>query len=349
MKFKINTSEMKKLLAKVQAGMGNGKVLPITDYIEILVEDETLYMTSTTLNTYVTVDTEVEQSTEGAAVVKGAQLIKLVNKTTRKSMEFNVIDEEMHIKGNGQYSLPILQEEFPSYEFGTADEEITLPVGEFQNIFEINKSSIAQEMLMPCLTGYNMGETCITTNSVKMCINETPVFDNRVLIPQEVAALTKLLSGDNVLVQVSGGSILIEGDNTTIFGSVLEGIDDYPDITGILGLEFDGKIELKTEAVISVLERLDIFADFLNVNGVVIRFEDTALRFTDLQGKNEETMGYDDPADLLVGEEIKLNLKYLIDILKAVDTDTFELHYGNENLIKIISGSVKHFLSVLDE
>ena len=75
MNFKVETSKLKKAMTAVQAGMGGGKVLPITAYIKLEAGDNVLKITSTTLNTYLTSIVEAEVTEQGEAVVAGEQLM----------------------------------------------------------------------------------------------------------------------------------------------------------------------------------------------------------------------------------------------------------------------------------
>ena len=173
MKFKIETAKLNQILAKVSKGVGNGKLLPVTQYLRVVLKDRTLSITATNLNNYITGKVFNVSGDNGELLVEADKLIRLANKTTVEFMEFIAEDKTINVKGNGKYKIPYIDGDFPKYEFDDTISGNTISNLVLQEMFKVNKSAIAITMEMPCLTGYNVGKMCITTDGIRMCLNNT--------------------------------------------------------------------------------------------------------------------------------------------------------------------------------
>ena len=199
MKAVFKTEELKNILEVVSKGMGNGVILPITEYIELLFIEDTLFATSTDLTSWVTYKKEIEigfeTGEEGKSViVDGKKLTQLITKTTVPEVELKFEEDYLEVKGNGEYKIPILQEVFPDYTFDKVGEAYTVDIGILKNAVEMNKAAVARDMIMPCLSGYHLSDKLITTDSIKMTINDINFIEDEILLPKEVAELLAILS-----------------------------------------------------------------------------------------------------------------------------------------------------------
>lgn len=348
---KIKTEDFKTVLSKVQKGMGHGKILPITDYILMECTDGNLRVTSTDLINWVTYQMPL-QSDDFQVIVQGDQLAKLINKTSVPEVELSLDKNgNLTVKGNGKYTLDVLEEEFPEFDMDIPDdkEAYSVSVADLQSAFKVGASSVAVDMIMPCLMGYKMGGMVCSTNSIKMCVNKVKIFGEDILIAQDLANLLTLLDDEKAIVDIADGKLLFTTKNLTVFGPALEGLEEYPDLSEILKTTFPFSVRLNTQNFQGALERLDIFKDKLKVNGVKLTFTKNYITLSDIDGKNDENLNYTKKLKLGESKSVELNLNYLLDILRVIDNETVDLFYGDDNCIKVEAEKLTHFLCVLEE
>lgn len=347
MKFKIDTSKMSYILSKVAKGVGKKYTLPITECLLIQLEDGTLIVQSTNGVNFVSVYSAEIEGEGGSCVVKADQLIKLVEKTTKQELSFKLEESYLEVKGNGSYKLPVINEEFPSYEFDESVDYIEVNVDVLKRVFKVNESAIAKELIMPCLTGYNVGDSVITTDGIKMCINGTKIAEERVLVTQQLADLiSSTVTAEKITFQKEGNKILICSDHIRIFGTELDGLAEYPDITGILQYDYDSKATVSKQELLSVLDRLALFTDQFDNNGVRISFGSDTITLEDFKANSHETINY--IGDASDEGEVLLNIAFLKDILSVVSGDTVTLQYHPELPVKIEDDPVTMFLSTMN-
>lgn len=348
MKFTINTAKVNAILSAVAKGVGKKYTLPITEYLQIKLTDGILQVTATDMTNFITyVDNEVEGE-NGEAIVKADTLIKLVSKTTKEKMTFTVKDGHLEVKGNGNYKIELLEEgEFPTYDFNEDAEKFDIEVSILKRMFQVNKSAIATELIMPCLTGYNVGAMSITTDGIKMCINDVEIAGENMLITQTLADLLSTLTAEKVTIQKDENKILFTTHNIIIFGTELDGLDEYPDISSLLELEYVENATVSKSALLSAIDRLSLFVNSLDNDGVRLNFTAEHLVIEDLKQNSQEIIEY---ADKNIQQDIELivNIDLFRDILAPLQDVTVKIEIGEELPIKIAEDKVTQILSTME-
>ena len=352
MKFKINTAKLHAMLSKVQRGVGNSKILPITEYLELNLSYGELSITATDLANFITVIAKDMEGEDGSVVVRAEVLIKLVAKTTVPEMTFTSSDKSVQVTGNGKYNIPLFEtNEFPDYEFDAHEEgyiKVEVATSLLQKLFAVNRSAIATEMLMPCLTGYNIGTKSVTTDGIKMCINDLTVFpDTSMLVTETLANLIQAISAEKVVVEKAGNKILFTTDNLVIFGTELDGIDEYPDILPILDIVYAELAVVSKVELLSAIDRLSLFVDEFDNNGIRLTIG-KEMSIQDLKKNSAETIKLLQASTSTKEEqEVVLNINYLKDILSVLSTDNVQFQYGEGLPVRIVEGNVTLILSTM--
>jgi len=348
MQFEIKTSKLNEMLTKITKGVGNNKLLPITSFIHIKLDKKSLRITATDINNYITSIENNVVGKSGEMVVPADQFIKLLSKTTSGIVKFEKGDDVVVVKGNGNYKIPLLNEKFPTFTFSTKTPEVVIKSKVLKSVFAINKASLATDMSMPCLTGYYVGDMATTTDGVKMCMNNVKLFDEPVLLTQELAVLMNSVTSEDIKVQHNDGKLLFTTDNLVIFGAELEGLTDYPDLSHILEFEYPSKCKISKPAIASILDRLGLFVSPYDKNGIQLYFTKDGLLFSDLNDGGAELTPYLE-SENFTDFQCQLNIVLLQDQISAIQSDSFELHYGNDIAIKLVDGEVNQILCRMRE
>lgn len=348
MLFKIETEKLKKILTKVSKGVGNGKVLPVTQYLKVELLNRVLSITATDLNLFITVKTDNISGTNGVILVQADKLIKLVEKTTVPEMEFEATDGSINVHGNGKYKIPYIEGEFPTFTFDKNVDKVEISNAKLQEMFKVNKSAVAITQELPCLTGYNVGEKCITTDGVKMCINKVKLLNDKtnILISKEMSDLLTTIEDEKVNIQIDGNRLLFTTDSMSIFGAELAGREQYPDISGILDFEYGAEIFINKLQFTNALERISLFVDKFDNFSVVLEFLDQGLKISDLKKANYELVKYV-KKDRFKPSIVTCNLPYLQGLLNVTPSEETSIEYDNENSIRIKDGNIYQILCLM--
>lgn len=353
MKLKIKTLKLNAILSSIEKGVGNIRVLPITSYMKIKLEKGELSFKVTDSINFLTYKEKGFEGTDGEVVVDALQVINLASKTTKEEISLEVKDGHLEIKGNGTYKVELNKEdEFPTYEFKKKGKGIEVDVSKLKEVFSINSSAIAEDMIMPCLTGYNLGKISTTTDGVKMCINSEgiDIKDSEILISQKQAELLKTLNSDKMQVYVDGQKMLFETERIEIFGAEMDDKDQYPDITELSQIETENKVEVVREDLVKALQRLSLFINIFENGGVSLKFNKGKLKLKDIKQNSEEELTYKSK-EIKEVAEISVSIRYLLDLVSSLGSNTIELHFNNdaETPLIIKDKKVTQLLSVMNE
>lgn len=349
MKFQIETIELNKLLNIVKKGVPSRSAKLVAEYLRVRIIGNQLLITATNLVNYITVKTTTH-GTEGEVIVRAKTLIELASKTTKDVMKFEKKDTYLEIKGNGTYKVELLEnEEYPLIAFDQESLQLEVNVNKLKEIFSTGKSAIASELIMPCLTGFNVGEKAITTDGIKMCIMNKDSNAFSTLFTQGFADLVMNITEETAIMLQDKNKIGIYTDSIAVEGVELDGISDYPDITPLTQIEYPYHAIIPVSSTIKALDRLSLFVNEIDNNGVVLTFNEDTLSMKDTKAKSIEGINFKE-GSMTSDESIQVgvNLFYLKDLLSAVKSDYVKVSYSADLPLQIVDGDTVFILGLLD-
>lgn len=356
MKLKLKTLKLQEMVSKAIKGASNNKMIPITSLMAIALKDGILTLTTTdATNTLKVMEKDIE-SDDFYAVVQADIFSKLVAKITTETITLTLKENSLEVKGNGTYSIELpLDEEgqlikFPEYKFDTNVEKSEINLSTVKVLLNANKAALAQTMEVPCLTGYYFDDKVITTDTFKVCSTDIKVFPDKVLLPAELMELLALMDEEKITVQVSGNKILFSTNNVIVFGSQLEGIEDYPAeaINAYLETEFKSVCKLPKGAVLNLLDRLALFVTTYDKNGVYLTFTNDGVIFSSKRSNGTELIKYQG-SENFQPFTCCADIELLKSQISAQTEEVVELWYGHEKAIKMTSGKITQIVALLED
>ena len=356
MKLKLKTLKLQEMVSKAIKGASNNKMIPITSLMAIALKDGILTLTTTdATNTLKVMEKDIEGD-DFYAVVQADIFSKLVAKITTETITLTLKENSLEVKGNGTYSIELpLDEEgqlikFPEYQFDTAVEKSEINLSTVKVLLNANKAALAQTMEIPCLTGYYFDDRVITTDTFKVCSTDIKVFPDKVLLPAELMELLALMDEEKITVQVSGNKILFSTNNVIVFGSQLEGIEDYPSeaIDAYLETEFKSVCKLPKTALLNVLDRLALFVSTYDKNGIYLTFTDDSLIIRSKKSNGIEVIEYQ------ANENFQpftccIDIELFRSQIAAQEGEVVELWYGHDKAIKMVSEKITQIVALLED
>ena len=355
MKLKLKTLKLQEMVSKSIKGASNNKMIPITGLMAIVLKKGVLTLITTdATNTLKVMEKDIEGD-EFYVVVQADIFSKLVSKITTETITLTLKENSLEVKGNGTYSIELpLDEEgqlikFPEYKFDTKVEKSEINLSTVK-VLNANKAALAQTMEIPCLTGYYFDDKVLTTDTFKVCSTDIKVFPDKVLLPAELMELLALMDEEKITVQVSGNKILFSTNNVIVFGSQLEGIEDYPSeaINAYLETEFKSVCKLPKGAVLNLLDRLALFVATYDKNAVYLTFTKDGVIFSSKRSNSTELIKYQG-SENFQPFTCCVDIELLKSQISAQTEEVVELWYGHEKAIKMTSGKITQIVALLED
>ena len=330
------------------------KLLEITRYWHIEGFDGQVFFTgydgSNWLRYAIEADGEID------VMVKADQFGKLIEKTTVENITLTQKDGYLEVKANGTYKLDIVtgDESYPSFDDRLPDEldedsASLLKTSIFYEVFNINESAVSKANADGVYTGYLLDDdVAITSDIIRICLNPIESIGTRLLIPAPLMRLLASLSDEELYLWTFDDEYLyVATSSVEIYGRLMEGIEDYQDMSIMDEQEFYGEVKLPTSAIQSILERLTLFMSPFDKGSIHLDFGPKQLAILTSSG-SKELVKY---AQVSQASDFSciLNRLLLRDILSTISDEHLTLEFGNEIAIKITSNGVTYYLATQEE
>lgn len=349
MELKLKTETLKILTTKVIKGMGNNKMLPITEMIGLNIHDNQLSLLSTDGNNNIEVKAIIENPSqvEVKLAVNGDSFSRLIQKTTTEFITLEIDDNKLTVKGNGSYTFALtLDEDNQLVSFDSlsldSEEELEVDTSTLKESYLLNKESVAVTMEYPAYTGFYYDETgSVATNSLKISYVNNPIFKTPLLLSNSFVQLFSLLDEEKAKVTQNNSEIFISTPSISIKGNKMMELTDFPisDIKPFLNVSMDHKVRVNKQALLNVLERILIFVTPYDKNGIRVDFTKEGLRIWTMKGDNNELLPYSG-SENLQDFTIKIDITNFKALVGANPEEEVTIHYGNPNAIKMTFGKV---------
>jgi DNA polymerase III sliding clamp (beta) subunit (PCNA family) len=356
MKLTLKTLKLQEMVSKAIKGASNNKMIPITSLMAIQWQDGVLTLITTDAANTLKIIDKVEGE-EFYVVVQTELFSKLVAKTTTETITLTLKESSLEVKGNGTYNIELpLDEEgqlikFPDYKFDHKKaEKSVINLSTIKTILTANKAAVAETMEVPCLTGYYFDDKVITTDTFKVCSNEVKVLPRKILLPTDLVELLSIMDEEKVTAEIVKNKILFTTNNVVLYGSELDGIEDYPveAIEAYVLTEFDSVCKLPKGALLNVLDRLSLFVSEYDKNGVYLTFTTDGVIFSSKRSNGTELIKYQESQNFKAFT-CCADIELLKSQVSAQEGEVVEMWYGHEQAIKMVSGKITQIVALLED
>lgn len=351
--MRINTNKLRNMLGHITKVKAN-PLLEISNYIQLVCDkDGGMRINATDGDNHITVFEDGEYDESIDFIVKTDQFVSLINKTTTENVTLTAKENYLEVKGNGTYKVELVQGEiYPDHKIETngalkIDDCVAYNLKHGLNVGKNVKSQTAAD---GCLFGYLFRNNhIITADAIKVNASDFDCQGLEVLIPPSLANLVQTLSSEkvNIIHDVNNNSIMFKSKNIVISGTLMEGVEEYPEsILPMIEETQPSLCVVDTQEFLKALNRIGLFIDIYDMNTLQIAFVGDLITLQTVGGSVESITTKDSPRHEDIVYEV--NIKYLQDLVSSVDSPTIDIEYGNPDLIKIVSDKDQMLLSTLD-
>lgn len=360
MELSLKTSTLQELMAKAVKGASNNKLIPLTSLVCIQLNKGTLTLITTDATNYLYVSAEKIVGDDFYAVVEIDTLSKLVARLTCDDIEFTLKDNSLKVTGNGTYNIEIpLDEEgnMIKYPDPLASANLKkvkkqeLHLSTVSTILESLKPALAVTMDTPCYTGYYAGDSVVATDTSKIASMAVKLFDEPVLISPEMMNLLSVITQEKIDVQMKGDVLVFTSKDVTIYGNVLEGIEDFQidAISSLVDTDFASTCSVDKAVLLQVLDRLSLFVGAYDKNAVELVFTKKGLQISSKASTGVEIIKYID-SEKFSDFSCSIDILMFISQIKANADDVVTIHYGGEKpALKMTDGNITHLVALMVE
>lgn len=352
--MEVLTNQLAKACGKV-ARIKSNKDYPISDYLLLKFCKDTNSLVMRATDNYVFCECEIpcEGEVEDLSfIVEAGKFIKLISKTTKDKVKFAPKGDALQVRGNGSYTLEVLDEDF-----------LDVPELDDADVYTISLKELKPALLDAIKCKSNMSNMPLASG---VCINDDSVWgtdmsvfiahdfktniDKRVVIADNLCTLIPCLNeGDATMyINEESGSCIIRDNDTLIYGSIVGDCDGYPDLSTLFSVEDKSIITVNKAEVLQAIDRLSIFTDATDSN-ISIAVIENGLGLT-VGGKSVEQITVKTSYEV-VPTTLTVSMAMLKHVIQIMQNDFIELQYTKDELcgaLFICDGIVSAGMSIME-
>ncbi len=360
MKFEIKRTLLDTTLQNVSKGLSNKTPMPILMGIQIIAKNDTLTFITTNKEISIKVVLEADKENliiyeDGSCVAPGKYFVDIVKRIEGENVEFTLFDETTIkiISKSSDFTLVAYEKNnFPITNFDTKTTPITLNQKELKQMIKQTSFACATSENRISLTSININikddQLIMTaTDSFRLAKRTTILQENtqdriQINVPcKALEELSKIITDQNEEIKlfISNNQALFKVKNISFLTRLVEG--NYPDTTNLIPRNFLLSIKLNKENLISVVDRASLFIDSENMS--FVKFSLSAANNNIEISSNSTEIGrvVENIIPLEVSEkqdfQIAFSTKYLLEALKAFETDEISMYFSGEIKATVIT------------
>lgn len=377
MKFSINTEKLQNTITSVAKGVGNNKLLPVTELVGITLTDSGVVKFSSadgvnTLRVSTDLDGDLEQE-PGEITVNADLFTSLVSKLSDcTSVTFNTSDRLLIVTGHkGDVDCGVYKIELPVDESGNIIKPINLDAkiniikqniaDNIGTVYELTKTTIdemrsscrqalAVDVTESCYTNYLISKSIMATDRTRaVFIHKDIIGDNHpFLISRTFGELLSLIVDEVSILVSDSGIYASDGKTIEIYTNTRGDLADYDEkaLNGMLGMSFPSMCKVKKSELLNTLGRMSLFCEQYDNNAVDITFQEDCLTIKSLKDSAVESINFLEHKDYAPCD-IRVDVTLLISHVKAYGSDSVELWFGHPKCIKFVDGDITQILALV--
>lgn len=359
MKLSIKTVVLQEMVGKAIKGASCNKLIPLTSLMAIVLKDKQLKMISTDGSNYLYVMQDNIEGDDFYVVVYAEQFAKLISKLTSENTTLTLDKGVLSVNANGNYKIELpldpengelIQYPDPVAEAQIDGEEISINLSTIKTILNTNKAALAITMEEPAYTNYYVGDKVVTSDFTKICALDVKVFDEPMLISPQMMNLLDVMTEEKIGAYVKDDIIEFVTKDCIVYGPQMEGIEDYDidAISGLINEKFKSTCEINKTAMLSLLDRIALFVGVNDKRAITLTFTKEGIDISSKQSSGVESIEYIKSTGFKAFT-CSIDVLMLIQQIKANDSDTLHLQYGNDKSIKFVEGNVMQILATMND
>lgn len=335
MQFKVSKADLKSALSIVSKAVAVKSTVPALEGVLFALADGALKLTAYDLEIGITTAIAAESMDSGNFIAQPKLLLSMLNKLSKDDVEFVLLDNALTItSGRTQFTMAVQNDDFPALPAVDIGTSITVKQHILKSMLGQTIFSVAQNSAKPVLTGELFeldGNTLnvVALDGYRLAVRTENINgeSTKTVIPAKALAEVKNILSDSAdsdcSINISCKHAIFNVGDYMIFTRLLEG--EFHPYKNSIPTSHTTEITVHTRGLIDSLERCLLLINDRIKSPVRCVFEGDKLQVSCKTqiGKINDTVEIEMTGNKVV---IGFNIKYLLDALKATESDKVLIH-----------------------
>lgn len=363
--------ELQNSCSKILAAVDSNALSALTETLQLKTSGKALYLSVTNKEYFAEVKIPMTEEISFHATVNANLFLKLVSQITTDTIEMNIVDNALVLKGNGTYKLPLIYDgekllELPKIEINTPVKKFNIDSNILLSILQYNSKQLTQGIISkPIQKLYYVDENGAATFTTGACINTFTLAENvKILLNDRLVKLFKLFKGETVEFTLGYDAISDEIVQTkvkfeapdVVITAILSCDDtmlrSFPvnAVRSRANAQYPYSVNINRELMIQTISRLLLFSSANSAKDVikpfsVFEFKKDYVVVYDAKKENKEEIYYTNTHCAIEGVySALLDLNDLKQTLETCTEQYVTVHFGDGQAIVLSRGNVKNVI-----
>ena len=333
MQISCNTTSLNKAIQTVQKAIVSKPSTPIFSGIHILTKEAQIEIQAMDVNMAISCTIAADITEPGEIVVSAKHFAELINKLPAESVTISKNATNKTIKvasGKSEYQLLLMNEDdYPKFPIIDGNQTITIDNTMMKELIKKTIFACSTDEARPLFTGILVDVadgkiTFVGTNTHRLAIKSMPYAQTEpmsMIIPSKVLTeISRNLDGkQDVVISLLNNQLMVVIDNIIIVSRLIEG--KFPDYKRVIPPKFAIKTKVNIKELAGAVSRVALFStdgDYSIIKMSVDAEELTITSSSPDVGTGREVISCQTEGEKL---NVAFNSKYILDILKTLETD----------------------------
>ena len=346
MKLNFNKEALQEVLGLITSIIPARTPKPVLRSVKIKVENKEVKISATNLEigiNYRVPQVDVEE--EGETVIPADRFAAIVRESIDEIISLEASEATCHIRGADSHFTIYGHEpsQFPVVPDFEGDGQIKVVLGKLQEGIEQCLFAAAKESTRYAINGVlwevkGKKLVLVATDGRRLARTKVDLISaaeelssRRIIVPAQTMGLLGRIPAEpkeKVAVKFVDNKVVISCADVVISSNLVEG--NFPKYEDIIPMDYDKRIKLGTESTLSAVRRAALLTNEES-KGIKLALEKGTMTFS-CRAPETGDARIDMPVDYQ-GERIEIgfNPQFLIDVLRAIKANEFELELGQSD------------------
>lgn len=368
----LRIEEIQNACSKILAAVDSNTLSVLTETLQLKTAEKHLYISVTNREYFAQVKIPMSEDVEFHATVNANLFLKLIAQITTDTIEINVVDTSLILKGNGTYKLPLIFNgdellELPEIEINNPTVTFEIDSNVLLSILQFNSKQLSMGIISkPIQKLYYMDEEGALTFTTGACVNNfTLAKPVKVLLNDRLVKLFKLFKGEKVTFtlgydalsdEIIQTKVRFEASNviiTAILSCDDSMLNSFPvhAVRGRASANYPYSVNINREQLIQTINRLLLFSSATSSKDIIkpiscFEFKNDNVIIYDVKKENKEQLYYTNTNCTIDGDiySTMLDLNDLKNTLEACVEQYVTIHFGDGQAFVLSRGNVKNVI-----
>ncbi|CAH0121881.1 Beta sliding clamp [Paenibacillus sp. CECT 9249] len=346
MKLTIYKNELNEAIQHVSKAITSRTTIPILHGIKIDVTHQGVTLTASdtdiSIQSFIPLEdgkrTIARIEKTGSVVLPAKFFVDIIKKLPLEDVEIEVKEHFQTFIRSGSTDIQMVgldPEEFPVLPTIEGNQTITINGDLLKTVIKQTVFAISTNESTPILTGIlwtlkdnelkfmATDRVRLASRSVRLDTNEDVQFNNVVISGKTLNELSKIVPDQNTMVEivVSDNQVLFKIDRVLFYSRILDGV--YPDVSKVIPQNYKTELTLDTKKLTDAIDRAYLLSREEKTN--IVRLMTKEDGTIEISSSSSELGKVTEQLDVkeFTGEPLKIsfNSKYMLDVLKVIDSE----------------------------